>query len=160
MWGIYDKTILTSGKKTKLKKTHIFFCKNTLGVNKQCPNVAARNELSRLPLKLAIETAIIKFWIHLQNFPDKNIAKQCLQLSKEMAEKEHPGLTQKIKTMCNKYSSAPITLNENNEKVFICHIKPRENEVRERIPVPHDNYLESIISSRPHCKGYFCLLFP
>ena len=36
----------------------------------------------------------------------------------------------------------------------------RENEVRERIPVPHDNYLESIISSRPHCKGYFCLLFP
>ena len=39
-------------------------------------------------------------------------------------------------------------------------MKPRENEVRERIPVPHDNYLESIISSRPHCKGYFCLLFP
>ena len=35
-----------------------------------------------------------------------------------------------------------------------------KNEVRERIPVPHDNYLESIISSRPHCKGYFCLLFP
>ena len=25
--------------------------------------------------------------------------------------------------MCNKYSSTPITLNENNEKVFISHIK-------------------------------------
>ena len=31
--------------------------------------------------------------------------------------------------------------------------------VIKRIPVPHDNYLESIISSRSHCKGYFCLLF-
>ena len=40
------------------------------------------------------------------------------------------------------------------------YIRARENEVRERIPVPHDNYLDSIISSRPHCKGYFCLLFP
>ena len=79
-----------------IEKTHIFFCKNYLGVNKQGPNVAARNELGRLPLKLAIETAIVKFWIHLQNLPDKNIAKQCLQLSKEMAEKEQPGLMQKI----------------------------------------------------------------
>ena len=94
-----------------------------MGVNKQCLNVAARNELGRLPLQLALEIAIVKFWIHLQNLPDKNIAKQCLQLSKEMAEKDQPGLMQKIKTMCNKYSSTPITLNDNNEKVFISHIK-------------------------------------
>ena len=40
-----------------------------------------------------------------------------------MAEKEQPGLTQKIKTMCKKYSSTPITLNESNEKVFISHTK-------------------------------------
>ena len=32
--------------------------------------------------------------------------------------------------------------------------------VRERIPVPHDNYLKSIISSRPHCKDYFCFVVP
>ena len=89
MWGIYDKDDLNFWEKDEIeKKTNIFFCKNTFGVNKQCPNVAARNKLGRLPLKLAIETAIIKFWIHLQNLPDKNIAKQCLQLSKEMAEKE------------------------------------------------------------------------
>ena len=40
-----------------------------------------------------------------------------------MAEKDQPGLMQKIKTMCNKYSSTPITLNENNEKVFFSHTK-------------------------------------
>ena len=105
------------------KRISVFFCKNTLRENKQCSNVAARNELGRLPLKLAIKTAIIKFWIPLQNLPDKNIAKQCLQLSKEMAEKDQPGLMQKTKTMRNKYSSTPITLNENNEKVFISRIK-------------------------------------
>ena len=96
VWGIYDKDDLNFWEKDEIEKTHIFFCKNTLDVNKQCPYVAARNELGRLPLKLAIETAIIKFWIHLQNLPDKNIAMQCLQLSKEMAEKEQPGRTQKI----------------------------------------------------------------
>ena len=40
-----------------------------------------------------------------------------------------------------------------------CSLETRENELRERIPVPHENYLKSISSSRPCCEGYFCLLF-
>ena len=55
---------------------HIFLCKQFLGVKKQCPNVAAKNELVRLSLKLTIDIAIFKFWIHLQNLPDNNLAKQ------------------------------------------------------------------------------------
>ena len=74
------KMILALGKKTQLKKTHIFLCKQSLGVNKHCPNVAARNELGRLSQKLTIDISIFKFWIHLQNLPDNNIAKQCLQI--------------------------------------------------------------------------------
>ena len=58
----------------------------------------------------------------------------------------------------------PRDTKDDNDLTFMVSRFPtvlaRENEVRERIPVPHDNYLESIISSRPHCKGYFCLLFP
>ena len=50
-------------------------------------HAAARNELGRLSLKLTIDINISKFWIHLKNLPDDNIAKQCLQLSKDMAEK-------------------------------------------------------------------------
>ena len=57
--------------------------------------MATRNELGRLPIKLAIVTFIIKFWIHLQSLPENNIAKQCLQLSKEMADKNQSGLMQK-----------------------------------------------------------------
>ena len=35
-----------------------------------------------------------------------------------------------------------------------------KNQLRERIHVPHDNYLKSIYSSRACGEGYFCLLFP
>ena len=57
-----------------------------------------------------------------------------------MAEKEQPGLMQKIKTMCNKYSSTPITLNENNEKVFISHIKQNIQILEEFASVPTGSY--------------------
>ena len=58
-----------------------------------------------LSLKLTIDINILKFWIYLQNLPDDDIAKQCLQLSKDMAEKNQPGISQKIKTLCDEYSS-------------------------------------------------------
>ena len=50
-----------------IEKTQIQFCKQVLGVNKQCPNVACRNELGRLPLKEITNVNIFKFWIHLEN---------------------------------------------------------------------------------------------
>lgn len=78
--------ISTPGKKTSLKK-HIFLWKESLGVNKLCLNVAARNEVGRLSLKLAKDTNILKFYIHLQALPDNDIARQCLQLSMDMPEK-------------------------------------------------------------------------
>ena len=55
-------------------------------------------------LKLTIDINILKFWIHLQNRQDDNIAKKCLQLSKDMAEKNQPAISQKIKTLCHEYS--------------------------------------------------------
>jgi hypothetical protein len=55
--------------------------------------------------------------------PENNIAKQCLQLSKEMADKNQTGLMQKIDQLCIKYNSSSITLDVNNEKRFTSHIK-------------------------------------
>jgi len=123
VWGIYDKDDFNNWEKDDIEKTRIYCCKQFLGVNKQCPNVAAtRNEFGRLPLKLAIETSIIKFWIHLQSLPENNIAKQCLQLSNEMADNNQTGLMHKIRQLCKTHSSS-ITLNENNRKLFASHIK-------------------------------------
>jgi len=58
-------------------------------VNKQCPNVACRNELGRLPLKEITNVNIIKFWIHLGNNQDDHYAKHCLKISKDMAGKPY-----------------------------------------------------------------------
>ena len=69
-------------------------------------------------MKLTIDINILKFWIHLQNLPDDDIAKQCLQLSKDMAEKNQPDISQKIKTLCDEYSSRSMILNENNGNTF------------------------------------------
>ena len=144
VWGIYDKDDFTNCEKDIIEKTHIFLCKQSLGVNKQCPNVAARNELGRLPLKLTIDSNISKFWIHLQNLLDDNFAKQCLHLSKDMAEKNQPGISQiKIKTLCGEYSSRshlqcrsksvqsfnhPSTLNSGN--LFLQYFQKRSQQNR------------------------------
>ena len=61
VWGIYDKVNFNTWVKDDIEKTHIYFCKQFLGVNKQCANVATRNGLGRQPIKLAIETSIKKF---------------------------------------------------------------------------------------------------
>ena len=103
VWAIYDKDDFCTWEKDVIEKTHIFLCKQSLGVNKRCPNVAARNELGRLSLKLNIDTVILKFWIHLQTLPENNIAKQCLQISNKMADKNQPGLSQKIKVLFRVY---------------------------------------------------------
>ena len=62
-----------------------------------------------LSLKLTIDINILTFWIHSQNLPDDDIAKQCLQLSKDMAEKNQLGISQKIKTLCDEYSSRSMS---------------------------------------------------
>ena len=74
------KMISPTGKKMLLKKHISSLVKQSLGINKQCPNVAARNELGRLSLKVTIDINMLKCWIHLQNPPHDNIAKQCLQI--------------------------------------------------------------------------------
>ena len=43
------------GQRYRIEKTQIQFCEQVLGVNQQCPNVACRNELGRLPLKEVTE---------------------------------------------------------------------------------------------------------
>ena len=58
--------------------------------NKQCPNVACRNELGRFPLKELADLNVLKFWIHLKTQPGDSIARQGLKLSKEFADK-NPG---------------------------------------------------------------------
>ena len=122
VWKIYKKDDFNTWEKDIIEEMHIFLCKQSLGVNKLCPNIAARNELGRLSLKLAIDANILKFYIHLQALPDNNIARQCLQLSVDMPEKTQLGMPPKIiKNLCDKYNPSSMILNMDNSKTFTCH---------------------------------------
>ena len=101
VWGVYDKNDYNTWEKDIIERTHVYFCKLFLGVNKQCPNVACRNELGRLSLKAKIDINIIKFWLHLESLPEDNIAKQCLYLSKEMTDKNQLSIMQRVNSLCN-----------------------------------------------------------
>ena len=80
VWSIYDKDENNSWEKDIIEKARISLCKQALGVNKQCPNVACRNELGRLSLKELADLKVLKFWIHLENQPQESIAKRCLKI--------------------------------------------------------------------------------
>ena len=110
VWGAYDKDDFSSWEKNIIQRTHVFFCKQFLG----CPNAACRNELGRLPLKGLIEINVIKFWLHLENLPDDNIAKQSLQISKELSLKNLFSFTQKIDKLCERYKINISNLNDNS----------------------------------------------
>ena len=101
VWSIYDKDDYNSWENDIIEKTQIQFGEQVLGVNKQCPNVACRNEFGRLPLKEITNANIIKFWIHLENKQDDNYAKHRLKISKDMAEKNQTSLMKKVNTLCN-----------------------------------------------------------
>ena len=128
VWVVYDKNDYNSWEKDIIERTHIHFCKLYLGVNKQCPNIACRNELGRLPIKGKIDINIIKFWLHLESLPEDNIAKQCLYLSKEMADRNQLSLMQRVNSLCN-YSNLNISnLNISDFNNFKTHIRLSVNK--------------------------------
>ena len=90
-------------EKDIIEKAHIYFFKQSLGVNKQRSNVGCRNELGRFPLQHIINTAIVRYLYYLKELPDNYIAKQCLQMCKDMSAKHQ--------TICKELTSLPIITN-------------------------------------------------
>ena len=85
IWGAYDNMNFKKWENDPVERQHTQFYKHFLGLNRRAPNVVARNETGRLPLKLNILLKIIKFWIHLESLPENSIAKQCLIISNQLA---------------------------------------------------------------------------
>ena len=127
VWSIYDKDDNNSWEKD-IEKAHISLCKQALGVNKQCPNLACRNELGRLSLKELADLNVLKFWIHLENKPEDSIAKQCLKISKEFADKNQVSLVQKVNNLCATSNLNAANLTKNNYSSFLSQIRSSLNK--------------------------------
>ena len=68
-----------------VERLHCQFYKYFLGLSKRASDVVARNEVGQTSLKPTIYLNILRFWHHLEELPENRIAKQCLLISKELA---------------------------------------------------------------------------
>ena len=90
-------------EKDPIERQHTQFYKYFLGLNRRAPNVVARNETGRLPLKLNIFVRIIKFWIHLESLPENSIAKQCLIISNQLANETQSSFMLTVNEIIHNY---------------------------------------------------------
>ena len=99
-------------EKDPIEKLHTQFYKYYMGLNRRAPNVVSRNEVGRLPLKLHVYMRMLKFWTHLVNLPDNSIAKQCLQLSAQLAEHKKPSFIFSLREIQQQYGC----MNQNQDQ--------------------------------------------
>ena len=120
-----------------------------LGLNKRSPNVASRNELGRLSLKLQITMNILKFWIHLENQPP-DIAKLCLNISDKMAQENRSGLINNINLLCTQLNINKKSVNFKNSSAFLL-------KAENKLPVHLKNHQLNLISTNKKLKFFFHL---
>ena len=106
VWGAYDSLNLKEWEKDPIERFHSQFYKSYLGLNRRAPNVAARNETGRLPLKLIVFSNIIKFWLHLLKLPSSSVAGQCLQISTQLADSGKKSFMLTMYDMLKQYSNS------------------------------------------------------
>lgn len=138
VWGAYDRNDNSTWEKDTIEKTHIYFCKLYLGVNKRSPNVATRNELGRLPLKLQISMNILKYWIHLEKLQKNSIANLCLGISNRLAEENKQCLVSKVNTLCDNNNINKTIINVDNP---FCEMRKIQNSISTSLNVHQLNLI-------------------
>ncbi len=76
-------------KITNLKKLHTKFCKQTLGVDKQTPNMLAKAELGRYPIMNDIIKQNFRYWQNIISSEEKSPTYKALQANIDMDRKGH-----------------------------------------------------------------------
>ena len=93
IWGAYlfrNKQILCENNeflfdlKNILEDLHIKFMKVVLGVHSKTCNLAVRSELGRLPLHIKFFSAVLKYWVRLDELSDNPIMTNALESYMEL----------------------------------------------------------------------------
>ena len=105
VWGAYDNMDHKKWEKDSIERLHSQFYKHYLGLNRRAPNVASRNEMGRLSLKSTIFIKILNFRIHLEDLPENSIAKQCLQMSTQLAQNKKTSFMLSVNEILKLYGS-------------------------------------------------------
>lgn len=129
VWGTYQKQNFNDWDKSPIEKVHLRFCKFYLGINRKASNLASRAEIGRFPLKIFIDTLILKFYNHLITLSDDSIAKQTFLISKSLFLRNKTSFHQNIQNMFRLYNLGDLNDLGNNIvtnkslKEFTCKMK-------------------------------------
>ena len=74
VWG-QDYIDYSKWDKTAIERVNLNFCKTLLQTNRKSCNAAVRGELGQHPLLIEIKINIVKYWQHITQLPDNNLAK-------------------------------------------------------------------------------------
>jgi len=114
VWGTYQKQNFDIWDKNQIEKVHLRFCKYYLGINRKSSNIASRSELGRFPLKIFIDTLILKFYNHLITLPDDSIAKQSFLISKSLFSQAKLSFHYNLQNIFNLYNLGDLSILGNN----------------------------------------------
>ena len=105
VWVAYDNMDHKKWEKDPIERLHSQFYKHYLGLNRRAPNFASRNEMGRLSLKSTIFIKILKFRTRLEELPENSIAKQCLQMSTQLAQNKETSFMLSVNDILRLYGS-------------------------------------------------------
>ena len=149
----------------QVETVHNKFCKYILKMYSTSNNVAARSELGRLPMKVVLQTKIIRYWLKLTTMPEKRIAKQCYNKQCIDAERGVVGWACNVKNMLQSMGLNDVWLAQGvgNQELFLAVFKQRCNDIalqREREEISDSSKLEllSQIKLEPGFELYLSVI--
>ncbi|MCO0615720.1 hypothetical protein M8756_20930, partial [Lutimaribacter sp. EGI FJ00015] len=104
VWGMYTKQDFKKWDSSPIEKIHLKFCKRYLEVNNKASNIACRAELDRLPLLIAINQKIMKYFVYLNNKDNDSIVKQSFLMSKNLHSMNNSGYFSNFINMLEQYN--------------------------------------------------------
>ena len=69
-----------------VERVHLEFCKSVLRLHRNTPDVAARGELGRLPLKIHRYCNIVNFWLRILKHDPERLTNEAYQLQLKWVE--------------------------------------------------------------------------
>ena len=112
----------------------------TPALNRRAPDVVSRNEVGRLPLKLHVYMRMLKFWTHLENLSDNSIAKQCLQLSAQLAEHKKPTFIFSLREILQQYGC----MNQNQDQFIDTTMDYNAQKIKNHLPKIKQTIMSSL----------------
>ena len=126
VWGCYQKHDFVKWDTSPSERVHLRFCKFFLGVGSKASNIACRAELGRLPLKIFIDSLILKYFNHLINLPEHSLAKQALNISQSLSEQNKTSFIYNLNQMLRFYNlSDPKILENEIKKASLSNFKSK-----------------------------------